>query len=162
MNSKKALTVMVAVSMVFVFAATFVAEARPFGPNVKTRGMRSGLGGLRAFLELKLSDSQQAEMMNIVNKYRNERESLRNSIAETRKDLSTVLQAAQLNEEDARKAFRAASAIREEMFLLRAKMMAELKSVLTPEQLELWKERKTRRLEIVKHRLGAWLENHSE
>lgn len=52
---------MIAVSMFFALA--FAAEARPFGPNLKGRGMRRDFGGLRAFLQLKLSDAQQAEMM---------------------------------------------------------------------------------------------------
>lgn len=162
MKLRKTLTVMVAVSMVFMFAATFVVEARPFGPNFKNRGMRSELSGLKTYLELKLSDFQQTEMMNIIMKYQHEGESLRNSISEDRKNLSTVLHAEQLNEEDARKAFREVSAIREEMFILREKMRVELKSVLTPEQLELLKELKAQRLERGKHRLGAWLENPSE
>jgi protein CpxP len=157
MNLRKALTVMMAVSVVFALA--FVAEARPFGPN---RGTRSDLGGLKAFLQLKLSDSQQVDMMNILNKYQTDRESLRNSIMEARKNLSAVLRAEKFNNEHARKAFREASAVREEMFVLKAKMMAELKAVLTPEQREFLKNRRAQRMERIRHRFDTLLENKAE
>jgi Spy/CpxP family protein refolding chaperone len=157
MNLRKALTVMVAVLMVFALA--FAAEARPFGPN---RGIRPVLGGLKAFLQLKLSDSQQVHMMNILNKYETDRESLRNSIMEVRKNLSAILHAEKFNNEHARKAFREASAVREEMFVLKAKMMAELRAVLTPEQREFLKDRRAHRMERIRHRFDTWLENKAE
>ena len=68
MRLRDALSVMVVFSMVFVLA--FTAEARPFGPGPKGGGMRAGLGGLKTFLELKLSDAQQVEMTNIINRPR--------------------------------------------------------------------------------------------
>lgn len=157
MNLRKALTVMVAFSMVYALA--LAAEARPFGPN---RGIRPDLGGLKAFLQLKLSDSQQMQMMNILNKYQTDRESLRNSIMEARKNLSAVLRAEKFNNEHARKAFREASVVREEMFVLKAKMMAELKAVLTPEQREFLKDRRTQRMGRLRHRFDTWLENKAE
>ena len=159
MNLKKKLTVMVVGSMVFVLAVAVEAQARPGGPN---RGMKAGLGGLKAFLELKLSDSQQAEMGNIITKYQDQTESLRNRIIGSRKNLATVLRAEQFNEEEARKAFREASAVREDMFVLRARMMTEMKAVLTPEQLELLEERKAQRLGRIRHRFDTWAEKPSE
>jgi Spy/CpxP family protein refolding chaperone len=160
MKLTKALAVMVAGLM--VVAVVFAAEARPFGPNPQKWGMRSGFGGLKAFLELKLSEPQQMEMMNIITKYQSEREDLRNRMIGSRKSLKTVLHAENFNEDDARKAFREASTVREEIFVLRAKMMAELKAVLTPEQLELLKERRAQKLGRMKHCLENRLENPSE
>ncbi len=162
MNSKKALTVMAVVSLVLVFATAFVVEARPFGPDMQKRGMGSGFAGLRAFHDLKLSDAQQESITNIINQFQNRRETLRNSMVDARKNLRVVLQTEQFNEEDARKAYREASTVREDMFVLRAKMMAELRAVLTPEQLELLKERKAKRLERMKRRFSAWTEKPSE
>ena len=158
MHLRKALTVMVAFSMVYALA--LAAEARPFGPN--RGGIRPDLGGLKAFLQLKLSDSQQMQMMNILNKYQTDRESLRNSIMEARKNLSAVLRAEKFNNEHARKAFREASVVREEMFVLKAKMMAELKAVLTPEQREFLKDRRTQRMGRLRHRFDTWLENKAD
>ncbi len=156
MKLAKALLFVAGVSVLFALALP--AEARPFGPK---RGMGPGLGGLKAFLELKLSESQQGVMMNIIDKYQPEREDLRNRMMEARRNLRAVLRTEPFNEGDARKAFGEASSIREEMFLLRAKMMTELRAVLTPEQKELLKERRAQRAEKMKHRLNAWLENPS-
>jgi len=157
MKSTKAWAVVAAVSMAFALAVA--AEARTFGPK---RGMKFGLGGLKGFLELKLSDAQQGEMMNIINKYQTEREGLRDRVIEVRRNLRVVLHAEPFNEGEARKAFREASAMREEMFVLRAKMMTELRAVLTPEQKELIKERRAQRAEKMKQRLETWLENPSQ
>ena len=162
MNSKKSLIVMVVASMVLVFAAALGVEARPYGPHMKKRGMGSGVTGLRAFHDLKLTDAQQEAITNIINTYQDQRGSLRNSMAEARKKLRVVLQAEQFNEEDARKAYREASTVREDVFVLRAKMMAELRAVLTPEQLELVSKRKAKRLERMKKRFGAWPEKQSQ
>jgi Spy/CpxP family protein refolding chaperone len=162
MNVIKAMTVMVVVSMVLVFATAFVVEARPFSPDMQKRGMGSGFTGLRAFHDLNLSDTQQESITNIINQYQDQRETFWNSMVEARKNLRVVLQAEQFNEEDARKAYREASTVREDMFVLRAKMMAELRAVLAPEQLELLKERKAKRLERMKKRLGAWSDKQNQ
>lgn len=157
MKSTKAWAVVAAVSMAFALA--FAAEARPFGPK---RGMKSGLGGLKGFLELKLSGAQQEEMMNIINKYQSERDVLRYRMMESRRNLRAALRTEPFNEGEARKAFREASAMREDIFVLRAKMMSELKAVLTPEQKEFIKERRGQRAEKMKQRLESWTENASQ
>jgi Spy/CpxP family protein refolding chaperone len=157
MKSTKAWAVVVAVSMALALA--FAAEARPFGPK---RGMKSGLWGLKGFLELKLSAAQQAEMLNIINKYQTEREGLRNRIMESRRNLRTVLHAEPFNEGEARKAFGEASAVREDIFVLKAKMRSELKTVLTPEQQEFIRERRGQRVEKMKQHLETWSENPSQ
>ena len=157
MKSTKAWAVVAAISVVFALA--FAAEARPFGPK---RGMKSGLVGLKGLLELKLSEAQQGEMMNIINKYQPEREGLRNRMMEARRNLRAVLRAEPFNEGGARKAFREASVMREEMFILRARMMTELRAVLTPEQKKLIQERRAQRAERMKQRLETWFENPSQ
>jgi len=153
MNIKKTLTVMMVVSILFMLA--LAAEAGPFGYHSKKGGMESKLAGLRTLLELRLSDSQQVKMLSIINKYQGEKENLRNSMKEARKSLSAVLDTEPFNEENARKAFKKASAMREEMFVLKAKMMTELKAVLTPEQQKLLQERKCKRQERKKKGSGA-------
>jgi Spy/CpxP family protein refolding chaperone len=54
------------------------------------------------------------------------------------------MQADPFDEDAARKAFRQVSALREDRFVLKAKMMGELKALLTAEQRELLKEKKGR------------------
>jgi Spy/CpxP family protein refolding chaperone len=157
MKSIKAWAVAVAVLMAFALA--FTAEARPFGPK---RGIKSGLVGLKGFLELNLSAGQQEEMLNILNKYQLEREGLRDRIMESRKNLRAVLRAEAFNEGEARKAFREASAAREDIFVLRAKMMSELKAVLTPEQKQLIESRRGQRAEKMRQRVETLPENPSQ
>jgi Spy/CpxP family protein refolding chaperone len=152
MDFKRASTVMAAVSMVLLFMAPFSAEAGHFGPFMQKRGIRSGFDGLGAFLELKITDTQRAAITEIIGKYRNQSENLRDGLFKARRHLREVLSAEPFNEEEARKAFREASAAREEMFVLRAKMTAEMKTVLTPEQISLLKARKVRGVDRVKRR----------
>ena len=143
MNSKNALTVILAVLMVFALA--YSAQARPFGPGFSNGKLGGELGGLQTFLALKLTDTQQEQLTSIIAKYQDQGKDLRTEMREAQRHIQAALNTAPFNEGNARNAFQNASAIREEMFILRAKMMAELKSVLTPEQLNLLKERKARK-----------------
>jgi Spy/CpxP family protein refolding chaperone len=147
MNFKKSVTVMAA-SLV-VFALSFTTEAAPFGPGLRGPGIMGNLVGLRPFLELNLSETQRLEMTNIINKYRDDIKALAIKMMESRKTLTAILDAEQFNEEDVRNRFRETSAGREEMFLLIVKMVKEIRALLTPEQLELLKERKAQRIEIM-------------
>jgi Spy/CpxP family protein refolding chaperone len=135
-----------------------LAEAGMRGRCKWHPGLGSCFAGLKGFLELKLTESQQAEMMNIINKYHNERETLRKAMMDARENISITLKTDQFNEEAFRKAFRKTSAIKEEMCVLRAKMMAEMKAILTPEQFELLKAHRAQRLERGRHRLDTMAE----
>jgi Spy/CpxP family protein refolding chaperone len=159
MKPKALMTGVVAAAMIFAMA--FVAQARPFGPGFSDRGMGAGVGGLKALLELKLSENQRAQLINIISKYGEQTEGFRNRAIEARKNLWRVMKAAEFNEENARKAFREESAVREDMFVLRAKMISEMKSLLNPEQLQLLQERKAQRYEKIKN-FGARPENPEE
>lgn len=150
MGSKGVFRVML--SVVTILAFTLAAEARPYGPGFRDHGPAGKWGRLEAFLELKLSDSQQEQMKGILARYKDQRRNLRGSLKDARKNMRSVLGAAVFNEEDVRKAFQQLSSVRGELFLCRARMMAELRGVLNPEQLQMLKER----LEIRKKRLEAF------
>lgn len=162
MNARKAFTVLVAVSAIAVLAAAFTAEARLHGPNMGKDGMGSGLPALRGLLDLKLSVAQQEAMTRIIDKYRDRQKGLRRSMMAAGRNLREVLQAEPFNEEEARNAFREASAEREEMFVSRAKMMTEMKAILTPEQIALLKERREMRTDRIKKHLGTPPEEKSK
>ena len=55
-----------------------------------------------------------------------------------------------------------ASTARGKMFVLQAKVMAELRAVLNPEQLEFSKKRKAQGIRRMRHRLDTWLEDKAE
>jgi len=137
------------------FAGAVAVEAGRFGrhqgpPSI----MGPGFHGLKTLIQLNLSDPQQSKILSITEKYENERESLRESLREARRDLARVLQAENPDEDQIRSALRRAAPIREELLVMRVKMMAELKTVLTTEQLQLLEERKAHRIKGLKARSG--------
>ncbi len=148
--------------LTFFFAGAIAVEAGRFGRHHRPPGiMGPGFHGLKNMIQLDLSDSQQSKILSITEKYENERESLEESLREARRDLARVLEAGQVDEDKVRSALRRAAPIREELLVMRVKMMAELKTVLTPEQLQLLQERKAHRIERLKARSGPVPEDTS-
>jgi Spy/CpxP family protein refolding chaperone len=129
-----------------VFAVTPEVKAENFCPKPPIPDMKGGPGrgplDLEFFLEFKLSDSQQAEMTKIMNKYQDEEKRLKNNMMESRKNLMSVMHTEPFYEAAARKAFRNTSTVEEDVFILRAKMMDELNSVLNSKQKEMLKKTK--------------------
>ena len=161
MKSRKKLFV-VGIVVTMVFAGAMAAMAGDFPCRRGKPGFGHGFLGLKAMLELKLSESQQTQVLGIIGKYEDEMKNKRDSIREARKNLMTAMHAEVFDEGKVRTAFKKLSSIREESIVSRGKMMSELKAVLTPEQMALLKERKAQRKERIKARLGAHLENLSE
>jgi Spy/CpxP family protein refolding chaperone len=151
---KRKIMLMGTAALVVVVLVAFGAQAGSFGPGHRGHGM-GALMGLKTVLELKLTDAQQTALMNVMNKYQDQMENLRGDMREAGRDVRAALEASVFDEPEARKAFRAASAVREELFILSAKMLAEMKGVLTPEQLELLKERRAHGLERFRQSFGA-------
>jgi Spy/CpxP family protein refolding chaperone len=160
MTSKKILTVGIVITM--VFAGALAAMAGDFSSRHRRHGFGHGFFGLKTMLELKLSDSQQTEVLNIIGKYKNEMKNNRDSLRQARKNLLAAMHAEQFNESHLRATFQQVSSIREESVVSRGKMMSELKAVLTPDQMALLKGRKAQRMERAKTRLGEHLENPGE
>jgi Spy/CpxP family protein refolding chaperone len=150
-----------AAAVLMILAVAFGVQAGPFGPGHRGHGMGAFMG-LKAFLDLKLTDVQQTALTNVMNKYQDQMENLRDDVREAGREIWVVLQAPIFDEQEARKAFRAASAVKEELFVVRAKMMAEMKGLLTSEQLELLKERRAQGLERLRHGLATLSEVSGE
>jgi Spy/CpxP family protein refolding chaperone len=160
MKSRNALTVILAALMVFTLA--YSAEARPFGLGFAHGDPGGALGGLQTLLALKLTDAQQEQLSSIIAKYQDQVRELRSEMRQTQRNTWEVLNATPFDEGNARKAFRTASNVREEMFILRAKMMAELKSVLTAEQLSQLNERKAHKFRAIEQGPNPGAQNPSE
>ena len=114
MKGKTIVTGLAAVSLVLALA--LAVQAGPFGPGSRDGGPGAAIGGLKAVLELKLTEDQQAQLINIINKYEDQTGDLRSRMMEARKRVAAVLKAEPFNEEDARKAFQEASEVRENLF----------------------------------------------
>ena len=148
--------VLVVVLFLTIFlVGTVAVEAGRFGRHHGFRGiMGPGFHGLKTMMQLDLSDSQKSEIMSILEKYDNETATLKESLRETRKNLARVLNTEQVDENQVRSALRQAAPIKEELFVMRVKMVAQLKKVLTPEQLQLLNQGKAHRIEGWKTRSG--------
>lgn len=161
MRFSKAFTVSLVLTT--IFAGTLAAEAASFGRDPGSAGIIGpGLFGLKTLLELNLSDSQKSQVLSIYGKYENDIKSAMNSLMEARKNLHTALQAPEFNEDGIRNAYDQVAQFGEELLVMGAKMMAELKTVLTPEQLQLLKKIKAQRIEWLKGRLDRWLEKQND
>jgi Spy/CpxP family protein refolding chaperone len=153
---------MMVLVLVVVVVGAVVTTAGIFPGHHRRGGMGFRLMGLRTFMELNLSDSQKSQVLNILEKYQRGRQDTLNSLLEARKHLSTVIHVEEFNEDDVRKAYRKLSSIEEESFVLKAKIMAELRAVLNPEQIELLRERRAQRTERMRGRLETWRQNRGE
>ena len=144
------------------FAGAAVVEAGRFGRHHGQSGMMGPeFYGLKTLIELKLTPEQQSQILAILEKYDNQRQSLKGNLREARRNLARVLQAEQPDANEIRNVLRQAAPIREELLVMRVKMMAELKTVLTPEQLQLLEERKSHRFAGRKARIGPVPEDTS-
>lgn len=146
MNRNKALTLLGTLAIILCIALP--AEAA--GPY-RARGMGGPaagdrLTGLRTLLQLDLSETQRTEIMKILDQYEVQLEGIRKRSFRAGKDLRKALRAEPNNEENLRTAYRALSSVREEHLVLGARMAAELKEVLTPEQRALLKTQRGQRL----------------
>ncbi len=157
MKPSKTLTMVLVLVVMLAGAVVTTAGVFPGHHRRGTRGFR--LPGLKTFIELNLSDSQKSQVLNILEKYQRERQDTLDSLLEARKHLSTVTHAEEFNEDDVRKAYRKISSMEEELFVLRAKMMAELRAALNPEQIELLRERRAQRIQKMRDRLETSLQN---
>jgi Spy/CpxP family protein refolding chaperone len=158
---------------IIILAVALAAEARGFGPAFPERSIgpgsmmgpgrtmdpglmgppRSigpGLMGLEKLLELNLSESQQTELLAILHKYEHEMEGIRDRSIAASKKLAIVIHAEDFDENELRKALREASSLKEELVVLRARMIAELKKVLTEEQKLHLNDRKAKIVSMIK------------
>jgi Spy/CpxP family protein refolding chaperone len=150
MNTKR--TVTIALALALVVASALIVDARQIGQRPGTHSIGLGLKGLKTFLELKLSDAQQAEMLRIIEKHQDNKKNILREIRKGKQALRTLMQSAELNEVAVRKAIQEVHAMKENLILLKAKIIAELKGVLTSAQNALLEQRRAQRIQRMKDR----------
>ncbi|MDH3964502.1 MAG: Spy/CpxP family protein refolding chaperone [Deltaproteobacteria bacterium] len=159
----KSKALIAALALTIVFAGAFTVGAMNFGGHSGFTGvMGSRILGLKTLIQLNLSDSQKSRILSIIEKYENDIESAKNNLREARHNIRAAMQAGEFNENAIRNAHRQAAPIKEELLVLGAKMKAEMKTVLTSEQLQLLEERKAERIERFRDRLDSRFENHKD
>jgi Spy/CpxP family protein refolding chaperone len=123
----------------------------------------------QVFKELNLSKEQMKELFSIVIKYRENRGDVMESFQEIRTNFVNMLLTEEFDEEKVRQTYQESAAKMEEFVVTGAKMAAEMKAVLTPEQLEILQEKGTELLaQLQEHghsrhaMFGRWFHHHAE
>jgi len=156
MKSKKMIGLVIAgivvITGTLILTATLLATGGNFSHCLSGfgmhRGMHGAMMGMNMFMDLNLSDAQKDQVQAIITKYRDQRENMADEPCQTmRETMFNAIFAEEFNEEKIREAFRESSEAREDMVVQKAKMIAEIKTILDPEQVELLKERKTQIME---------------
>ncbi len=149
--------------IMILFAVTAVLF---ISPSFATAGMHRGaMGhpgagprwiGMRVLLELKLTPSQQEEMLDIISRFEKEGEALHDAARLAGRNLASVMRAENFDEAALRQAYREVASAREEVLVFKGRMRRELKRLLTPEQMETIDRVKSERKGKWKKRMRAW------
>lgn len=174
MKSKKKIGLVIAgivvIAGTLILTGTVLTAGRNFSKCMSGFGMHRGMMGMNMFMDLNLSDAQKEKVQAIITKYRDQRENTADELYKTmRETMFNAIFSEEFNEAKVRQAFQESSTTREEMVVQRAKMIAEIKTILDPEQVELLKERKTQLMEkrrgcggFSKMMFNSWCRNSHE
>jgi Spy/CpxP family protein refolding chaperone len=123
---------------------------------------------LRLLIRLDLTDSQKHEAALILAKHRDEGKEEMEAMRKAMEALRAAMEA-ELDEEAVREVFKGVAAAGEEMAVHGAKVVAELKGILTPEQRSVLEEHRVARQEKRRGRkehrasfLDEWIDMHSK
>jgi Spy/CpxP family protein refolding chaperone len=128
-------------SVVLFFSTVFALQVFAFGGH----GRFGQCMGMHALVQLELDKTQKAEIANIIEKVKPEIIALRDQIQQAREKRQSLQKSQAFNEDQARQAFQTMNPLLEDMFMLRAKMRNEIRSVLTEEQINQIEEKRDRR-----------------
>jgi len=130
---------------VFFLIGSAAAHAGFFGPAPGGHGGPHGLINLETLVRLDLSAGQKAEVKKILDSYRAKREEKAAEFREARQRVRDAMTGEPFDETAIRTALRESAPAFEDMMVMRASMMAEMKSILTPAQLETLEQMKEER-----------------
>lgn len=131
-----------------------------------------GRGFAKLINALDLSETQKTQVNDILAVHQDDMEAAHDSMDDFRQKIHDAMVKYPFDEtaeNELRLALKEASLVKEDIFVMRAKMMSELKAILTPEQqekmTELHEERMAKmasRREHRKSRISAWLEGQGK
>ncbi len=141
---KKVLTFGIIVAM--VCACAFTASAKGF----RGGGPGMGFGGLIKSLDL--TDAQKKGIAEVLVKYRDEIKTATDKLMTAHENLFVVILADVMIETDVRQTSQEIASIKEDMNVLKAQAVSEIRPLLTSEQIEQLKTKKGGRQEKMKER----------
>jgi Spy/CpxP family protein refolding chaperone len=116
-------------------------------------------------MELNLTEPQKGQIGEILKKYQAQQEDASKKMQEVRDTLEQVLTASEFNEANIRQACEQAAPAVQDIIVLKAKVMSEIRGVLTPDQIKIleetraeMKEKMQKRKEFGKQFLSTWLQ----
>ena len=131
MKRKTIITTILALTIAISIAATGVAK--PFGGGKSGHGPG---GGIRALMNLDLSQDQKQDIYDILQKYEDEQQKTRETMRSQREEFKAVTSGTDFNEENVRRSFQEMVPAMEDAHVLKAKVHSEVMAVLTDAQLE--------------------------
>lgn len=140
------------VTSMLIAAAIVTVAALTWAGTYPERGPRAGVPPgqveplIRDVLRLKLSLTQKTDVATMLKKYRDKRGQEWEALRKAMDELAEVSYKQGASEDAVRSAYRAASAAGEPVALSRAKLVSELKRILTPEQTSQLDELRAERL----------------
>ena len=113
------------------------AQAEPFMGGKRGHGQSgAGISGMRALMQLDLSQDQKQTIYDILQKYQDEQQATRTRIKAHKKELFDMTSDGSFDEDKFRQAFQESVPAMEEAFVLRARIKSEIMAVLTEAQIE--------------------------
>jgi Spy/CpxP family protein refolding chaperone len=159
---------MATVTMAFISGTAYAMPGHGM-PGMGGPGVHFGEGLLKALIRLDLTDAQKHEAALILAKKRDEGKETREALRSAMEALRQATETDAFDEEAVRTAFKGVATAGEEMAVHVAKLVAELKGILTPDQKEALEGFKATRHEKRKgwrenrtSFLDEWIETHSK
>lgn len=132
-NERKMTIVAIVAGALVLTAAFGVQWVHAFGRG-GNGGHGGGWGRLEMLMQLDLTDTQKAQIREMLPAYRAEKEGLRDALHAKRQHMQTLMEADRLDEEAVRQTFREMAPLMEDMAVLGGRFRHDIKAVLTPEQ----------------------------
>ena len=142
-------SVILAVALVISMVAT--GYSKPFRGG--TAGHGPG-GGIRALMNLDLTQDQKQAVYDILQKYEDEQQATRENLRLQKKEFHDATAGGTFDEENVRKSFQEMVPAMEDVHVLRAKVHSEVMAVLTDEQLQILQEIRSERAGRRPHNRG--------
>lgn len=188
-TAKSFTTILVGLALMFTLAGAWRADAFlsgfgnqgkhgkagvSGGPGNANMGITGDLGTgmesaiIKALIQLNLTEAQKQAIAAILKEYQQAVKESAIQVLDAKKDLFETIHSNVFDEEAVRTASKAVASAEEELAVLRATIVSEVRAVLTPEQIATLDQIKTdisarikSRVEHIQYLINLWIQQHS-